>query len=159
MQNMKNILVPTDFSENSDLAIEKAIECAATCDATLHLAYVMPDAPNIFKLSKYMEKGRQQIQDELEKSCEIYFEKQISRSENKEDVKIKTHVQNGIPFKEILRLEKKLKPDLIVITAQGESALEEVIFGGTANKVIRYSISPVLLVKKPKYAKKTGRKA
>ena len=153
MQNIKTILIPTDFSKNSDLALQKSIEYAVTCDATLHLTYVMPDTPNIFKLSKYMEKGRQQILNELEKSCEIYFEKQISKFQDFKDVKIKTHVLNGIPFKEILRYEKKLKPDLIVITAQGESALEEVVFGGTANKVIRYSVSPVLLVKKPKYSK------
>ncbi len=153
MQNIKTILIPTDFSKNSDLALQKSIEYAVTCDATLHLTYVMPDTPNIFKLSKYMEKGRQQILNELEKSCEIYFEKQISKFQDFKDVKIKTHVLNGIPFKEILRYEKKLKPDLIVITAQGESALEEVVFGGTANKVIRYSASPVLLVKKPKYSK------
>lgn len=153
MQNMKTILVPTDFSKNSDLALQKAIEVAAIGDSTLYLTYVMPDAPNIFKLSKYMEKGRQKIQEELEKSCEVYFAKQISRFQNMTDIKIKTHVLNGIPFKEILRYEKKLKPDLIVLTAQGESALEEVIFGGTASKVIRYSTSPVLLVKKPKYSK------
>lgn len=153
MLNVDTLLVPTDFSDNSDLALEKAIECAATCDATVHLTYVMPEVPDIFKLSKYMEKGRKQIQKELEKSCESYFEEQLNKFANAKDVKVKTHVLNGTPFKEILKFEKKLKPDIIVITAQGESAFEEFIFGGTASKIIRYAKCTVLLVKKPKYPK------
>lgn len=151
MLNVKNILVPTDFSDNSDQALKKAFECAATCDATIHLTYVTPEVPDIFKLSKYMEKGRQQIQDELEKSCASHFEEQLNKFENAKVVKVKTHVRNGIPFKEILRFEKKLKPDLVVITAQGESAFEEFIFGSTSSKIIRYAKASVLLVKKPKY--------
>lgn len=151
MLRVDKILVPTDFSDFSDLALKKAIELAKMCDATLHLTYVMPEVPDIFKLSKYMEKGRKQIQEESEKSCQVYFDKQISQFGNLEDIKIKTHVLSGIPFKEIIKYQKKLKPDMIVITAQGESALEGVIFGGTASKVIRYATCTVLLVKKPKY--------
>lgn len=153
MLNADNILVPTDFSDYSDLAVEKAIECALNSGATLHLAYVIPEVPDIFKLNKYMEKGRKQIQEELEKSCEAYFDKQLSQFSNAKDVTVKTHVARGIPFKEILKYEKKLRPDVIVITAQGETALEEVIFGGTASKVIRYATCMVLLVKKPKYTR------
>lgn len=153
MLNVNKILVPTDFSEYSDLALKKAIECAATCDATIHLAYVMPEVPDIFKLSKYMAKGKDQIQKELEDSCQSYFEKQLETVQDSGSVKIKIRVLSGIPFKEILRFEEKLKPDMVVITAQGETAFEEFIFGGTASKIIRYAKCSVLLVKRPKYPK------
>ena len=153
MLKVDKILVPTDFSENSDLALGKAIELAMTCNSTVHLTYVMPEIPDIFKLSKYMVKGKAQIQTELEKSCESYFKEQIDKFTDGNSVAIKTHVLDGIPSKEILKFEKKLRPNMIVITAQGASALEEFIFGSTANKIIRYAKSSVFLVKKQKYPK------
>ncbi len=150
MLNIDKILVPTDFSDNCDLALGKAVEYAAACGATLHLTYVLPEMPNIFKLSGYMVKGK--VQEEVEQCCADWFEKQIARVSGAKDVEIKTKVLQGIPFKELLKQEKKLQPDLIVVAAKGETALEEVMFGGTASKIVRYAKGSVLLVKKPKYS-------
>ena len=85
MLKVNTILVPTDFSKNSDLALKKAIPYVSASGAILHLTYVTPEVPDIFKLSKYMEKGRQKIQDELEQSCAAYFEKQINRVDGARD--------------------------------------------------------------------------
>ena len=57
----------------------------------------------------------------------------------------------GTPFRRLLKYQKRNKIDLIVVSSQGETAIEEVLFGGTSMKIIRYAECPTLLVKKQKY--------
>ena len=65
-------------------------------------------------------------------------------------VAIKTKVLVGVPFKQLLKFQQEAGIDLIVIRAKGESAIEEVIFGGTSLKIIRYARCSTLLVRKPR---------
>ena len=152
MLDIDNILVPTDFSGYADRALKKAIGLAQKFDAQIHLAYVVPDAPDIFKLSKYMTEGREQIQIELERKCETYFKDQLAKFPEAAETKIKQVVLNGVPVKEILDYEKRIKADVVVIATQGETALEDFIFGGTSSKIIRHAKSSVFVVRKAKYS-------
>ena len=50
MFNVDNIIVPTDFSDYSDLAFQKALDLAEACNAKIYLVHVVADSPDIFKL-------------------------------------------------------------------------------------------------------------
>jgi nucleotide-binding universal stress UspA family protein len=67
-------------------------------------------------------------------------------------VDTETKVLRGIPSREIIDIQKKIKADMIVIATHGQSAFEEFLFGNTATKIIRYSKCSVLVVRKPKYS-------
>jgi nucleotide-binding universal stress UspA family protein len=69
MFDIDRILVPTDFSDFSDLALGRAIDLADSCTASkakIYLTYVWPEAPDVFKLSKYIVEGQKKIQAEME---------------------------------------------------------------------------------------------
>jgi len=53
----------------------------------------------------------------------------------------------GMPFLEIIRYAKANDVDMIVIGTNGRSGMEHVIFGSTAEKVVRKAHCPVLSVK------------
>ena len=56
-------------------------------------------------------------------------------------------ILNGMPFLEIIRYAKENDVDMIVIGTDGRSGVEHMMFGSTAEKVVRKAHCPVLSVK------------
>ena len=152
MFNVDSIFVPTDFSDYSDFAFEKALDLAEACNAKIYLIHVVVDAPDIFKLDRFNMEGQKKIMKDLEKQCKESFEEQMKKFPQVQKADIETKVLRGIPSKAILSLQKKVKADMMVIATHGQSAIEEFLWGNTASKLIRYSTCSVLVVRKPKYA-------
>jgi nucleotide-binding universal stress UspA family protein len=60
-------------------------------------------------------------------------------------------VTRGTPFLEILRVARKKKADLIILTTHGRTGLSHLLMGSTAEKVVRKSSSPVLTIRPPQH--------
>lgn len=58
-----------------------------------------------------------------------------------------TSVVSGVPFNVILNTAEELKADLIIMGTHGRTGLDHVLFGSTAEKVVRKSEIPVLTVR------------
>jgi nucleotide-binding universal stress UspA family protein len=56
-------------------------------------------------------------------------------------------VVRGVPFVEIIRTAKDRSTDLIVIGTHGRTGIDHMLFGSTAEKVVRKSSCPVLTVR------------
>ena len=152
MFNVDNIIVPTDFSDYSDLALEKALDLAEACDAKIYLTHVVADAPDIFALDRFNKEGQKKIMKDLEKQSKAFFDKQLAKFPQAQNADIETKVLRGIPSKEILSVQKKINADMVVIATHGQTAFEEFLWGNTASRLIRYSKCSVLVVRKPKYS-------
>ena len=152
MFNVDKIIVPTDFSDYSDLAFQKALDLAEACNAKIHLIHVVADSPDIFKLDRFNTEGQKKIMKELEKNCKDSFLEQMGKLPQAQKVDIETLVLRGIPSREIIDMQKKINADMVVIATHGQTAFEDFLFGNTASKIIRYSKCSVLVVRKPKYS-------
>ena len=152
MFNVDKIIVPTDFSDYSDLAVQRALDLAEACNAKIYLTHVVADAPDIFALDRFDKEGQKKIMKDLEKQSKELFEKQLAKFPQAQNVDIEMTVLRGIPSKEILSLQKKINADMVVISTHGQTAFEEFLWGNTASKIIRYSRCSVLVVRKPKYS-------
>ena len=62
--------------------------------------------------------------------------------------RVKTRVEKGIPFREILRVAEEEDVSLIVIASHGKSNISEMFLGSVSEKVIRKSKKPVLVIKR-----------
>ncbi|MGD8446882.1 MAG: universal stress protein, partial [Desulfobacterales bacterium] len=102
MFNVDNIIVPTDFSDYSDLAFKRALDLAEACDAKIHLIHVVADAPDIFKLDRFNVEGQKKIMKDLEKQCQDSFEEQVGKFPQSQKVDTETKVLRGIPSREII---------------------------------------------------------
>jgi len=58
-------------------------------------------------------------------------------------------ILTGTPFLEILRTAKDKEVDLIVVGTHGRTGLDHVLFGSTAEKVVRRASCPVVSVRLP----------
>jgi nucleotide-binding universal stress UspA family protein len=140
---IENILVPLDFSPASHGALQFALPWLRQLGAKLHLVHVLPsDAPfsamaDLPMVVPDVEIGRR-VRRDLGKAAEYY--------------RVRTepahlHMRKGTPFAEICALARESAIDLIVIATRGITGLKHVLLGSTAERVVRYSPCPVLVVR------------
>lgn len=145
--NVKKILFPTDFSEGSDNALPYAADMVKHYGAKLYLLHVIQDIAGA--TASYVPHVSL---DELYRDMEKNAAKEIDRYgiEELRGIKdIERIVVKGRPYEEILKFARENKVDLIVIGTHGRKGLDRVIFGSTAEKVVRDAPCPVLSVRLP----------
>ena len=147
MKEFRNILFATDFSESSDHAFQYAFSLAKKFQARLLIVHVINEpvdlrgfyVPHISfdKLEEEIEQGAQKM---MEKFCHTH----VRDFDNYE-----TFILQGIPYDEIIKKGVELAADLIVMATHGRTGLDHMLFGSTAEKVVRRSPIPVMTVRKP----------
>ena len=146
MLSVKKILVPSDFSKSSDVALEKAVDLAEKFDAKIVLLHAIPEESSI--VHSYLgDKSSRELKKRLVNDTEELFKKQIEKVLSGRNVEVETVVKFGEPYYEILRLEKETDIDLIVIASHTKSFFEDVFFGSTTEKVVRRSKKSVFVVR------------
>ena len=141
--NIKRILVPTDFSEISAQAFPYAEDLATQYGAEIHLIHVLEKNPPILLIRTFdmtTEGALEKIEGDARKLLED-FKKRFSSN-----VKVKEVLLHGNDFEEIVNYAESNKIDLIVIATHGRTGLLHTLLGSVAEKVIRYSKIPVLVV-------------
>jgi nucleotide-binding universal stress UspA family protein len=144
----KNILVPTDFSKFADAALKKAVDIATKYDAKIYLLHVIDEQIHqcavdyclSYEVVKQLEKESVLAsRDKLKKEAEAIVKAK--------KVKVIFDVKNGVPSEVILSEQKAKKIDLIVIASHGKTGLLKQLMGSVADKVVKGSKCPVMVVK------------
>jgi len=141
--NIQNVLVPIDFSSHSLEALEFAAPWLQSFGANLHLVHVSaPDAP-LAGLA-----GMPIVLSPTASNARIRAEiKRVAEKSTASTQPAKIHIVRGDPYEQICRLAKELEIDLIVIATRGQTGLKHLVLGSTAERVVRYSPCPVLVVR------------
>lgn len=144
---IKNILLPADFSEGSLYALPYAVDLARTYGAKLHMLHVLYDIATASGL--YIPHASVDV---MYKEMEANALKELERFgfSQREDFKdVEYTVIRGVPYEEILKFAKTKAADLIVMGSHGRKGLDRVLFGSTAERVVRNAECPVLTVRNP----------
>lgn len=141
--NIKRILVPTDFSEISAQAFPYAEDIARQFDAEIHLVHVLEKNPPILLIRSFdmtTESAIQKIEDDARNLLNEW------KSKFSNDIKVNAVILRGNDFEEIVYYANNNQIDLIVIATHGRTGLLHTLIGSVAEKVIRYSKIPVLVI-------------
>ncbi len=144
----EKILYPTDFSEVSKKAVDfiKQLKGAGTKEVVV---FHVIDERIINRIHNHAEAGINV--DEFEKKMEEHAQEEISAIEDelkKSGFNVKTRIDKGVPFREILKAEQEEDISVVVIGSHGVSCIEEMFLGSCSEKVIRKSSKPVLVVRR-----------
>ena len=144
MLKASDILVPVDFSPCSVNAVRAAIGIASP-DGDLTLLHVIDD--NFIDDAVAASLGTaEEITTRLRERAEISFANMLEGLDAGE-VNTERMIVVGVPFVEILKITRDLDLPMIVMGVRGRSTPpEELLFGSTAEKVLRGSRVPVLCV-------------
>ena len=139
---LKNILVPTDFSEISQKALEYAVPIAKQFGARITMLHVIEPLPYPVDLT-YLPMGEGFPIKPLEEKLNKLAKNTIAPQHLKEVM-----VQVGTAFEVITSVARDRQVDLIVITTHGHTGLKHVFMGSTAERVVRHAPCPVFVVRK-----------
>lgn len=144
---IKKILVPIDFSDYSKSALKYAVNFAKVFNAEMYLIYVVEPViyPPDFSMGQIAIPSVTFEMDERAKEELTKLAQQEIPAEIKRQVIIKT----GKPFVEIIETAAEEDIDLIIIATHGHSGVEHILFGSTAEKVVRKAPCPVLTLREP----------
>ena len=139
------ILVPTDFSNASDAALEWAKVIARSADASLHLLHVFeepymagPFSPEGYTMASATVQA-------LRKDADIRLAHRLSADE-KIEFEATTDVVIGIAASTIVDYARDHAIDLIVMGTHGRTGMAHLLIGSVAEHVVRIAPCPVLTV-------------
>lgn len=141
---MKRILVPTDFSEQAENALEVAAMLAKKYGSEIYLLHMM-EIP-----MQQTDPGN--VQSDIPealffmKLAQKRFENLIAQ-DYLQGITVHETVKADITFNEIKDSCKELNIDMIVMGSHGATGLKEMFVGSNAEKVVRTSEVPVLVIK------------
>ena len=144
---IKKILIPIDFSDYSKAALKYAVSFSKIFDAELILIYVVEPViyPPDFSMGQV---ALPTVDLDLNTRAKEELDKLV-KTEINSTLKARTTVRTGKPFVEIIECAKEEDIDLIIIATHGHSGVEHILFGSTAEKVVRKAPCPVLTLREP----------
>jgi nucleotide-binding universal stress UspA family protein len=140
---LSRVLVAVDGSENSERAIEAALQLAKKTGSKVYVVSVVQP----LVLSKYPPKTAIELEELFKQQAQELLAKYTSLAADKHGVKVESILGNGYVPKVIVEKAKENDVDLIVIGSRGLSGIKEMFLGSVSHSVVRGSKVPVLVVK------------
>ncbi len=144
----KNILVPTDGSEQSQRAVRIAAELAKLHGAGLTGIHVIPDYHLLIAYEGAFDPvTEERIEEEAKTRAQSYLEF-VKQTAAAVGVSCDTICETSDhPYEAILKAAEARRCDLIVMTSHGRKGLAAVLLGSETRKVLTHAKVPVLVVR------------
>jgi nucleotide-binding universal stress UspA family protein len=140
----ERILFPTDFSDHARHAQEYAVSLAREYGAELLVIHVVQLYSYVVDFGMDSSRQFETVTDTLKKLLDGLLDELAA-----EPFQVSGRLEHGDPLGEIVRVAREESCDLIVMGTHGRGALEHVLLGSVAEKVVRKAPCPVLSVRLP----------
>ena len=140
----EHILVPTDFSEYANQALDYAIELAKLHQASLTLLHVVDTSAWGDARTEAMlpPSYRQELETRIAESMEA-TRKRVEEA----GLAVETLILHGAPFQTIIDTAKNEGVDLIIMCTHGRTGLTHAMMGSVSERVVRLAACPVLVTR------------
>ncbi|QNK78853.1 universal stress protein [Winogradskyella sp. PAMC22761] len=140
---MDKIIVPVDFSEQSEFALEAAASLAQKYGSELLVLHMLELSNTIISsASEALNQEALYFIKLAEQKFEIFLEKPYLK-----DIKVTKIIKHFKVWSEVNDVAKEYDASIIVMGSQGTSGIKEVFIGSNTEKVVRHSEIPVLVIK------------
>ncbi|HVN28926.1 MAG TPA: universal stress protein, partial [Candidatus Binataceae bacterium] len=136
----RKILCPVDFDDNSMCALETAASMAREHDGTIFVLHVVPMLIPPTGMPIYVDLYKGQEQTAKEKLQEVARRRLAG-------LKYDLITRIGEPAQEILRAQRRVDADLLIMATHGRRGFSRFFLGSVAELVLREAPCPVLTVK------------
>ena len=143
LTNNGQILLATDFSQNSIPARTLALEYAKMLHADLHILHVIDTRFDGY-LAYAADVG--EVRGRIDQMVQGYMDETVRECKKVWD-RIESHVRSGRPEEEIVRFAVKENCHLIVMGTHGATGLTHALVGSVAEQVVRKARCPVLVAR------------
>jgi nucleotide-binding universal stress UspA family protein len=147
---MQKILIATDGSKHSERAAEVGTEMAKLYGAAITILYVMDVNKEYASLGDMISR----VVDDLISNIRANLQNQgdlattrVQEMAERAGILAEIKIIEGYPAEEIIRTAEEGNMDLIVVGGIGATGLDKFLLGSVADKVVRNSKVPVLVVR------------
>jgi len=141
---MKNILVPTDFSENASNAVEYAAVIADACKSNITLLNVFtPTVSRYNVISALIADEVAHTKKEIKEKLQVVAKTLRTQYPG---IQCNVTVELGDVVEEILSATNNYETDLVIMGTQGASSLEKILLGSNASSIVEKASCPVLVI-------------
>ncbi|MCB2206149.1 universal stress protein [bacterium] len=141
LESVSTIVVPVDFSSASLPLLREAMHLAKLYGSELHLLHVYQDVFSVLSMRTFdlnEEVVEEVMIKELREKCDALLAKVEKPSA------VHVAMRKGETAEEILAYVEEVSADLIVISTNARSGLEQFFIGSIAQRVVRYALCPVV---------------
>ncbi|KKK66103.1 hypothetical protein LCGC14_2967460 [marine sediment metagenome] len=145
----KRILVATDFSECSRVALDICISASKCMKTKLYILHTIEKFPHDYRhlLSSTTHSNmKQKLEEEAVNKIKAILPEELLGSED-----IVPIIRFGKPFLEVIQVAKEKDVDIIAIGTHGRAGVDRIILGSVAERVVRKAHCPVMVVRSRKY--------
>ena len=144
----KTLLVPTDFSEPAEHALDYAVELAGKLGAKIHLLNVIGiPALGLADLGVAVSAAT------IESTIQIHQAEIEQLAARHAGADVETMLRTGDARDVIAEVAKQIGADLIVMGTHGRRGVRRALIGSIAEGVLRIAPCPVLTIREPRHAK------
>jgi len=147
----KKIMIATDGSDCSNLAIDKGIELARLSGGTVYAVYVMSTA-YLFDMdggayssvstNPYWESIREALKNQGQQAVDCI--KSLGKAKG---INVKSILLEGNPSNELIRYADEEKMDIVIMGTLGKTGVDRILIGSVAGNLTRHSKIPVMVVR------------
>ncbi|MDX2052422.1 MAG: universal stress protein [Polyangiaceae bacterium] len=145
---MDRILCAVDFSEGAPLVLKQALNLAALSGGNVEVVHVC-NVPPYFgpELMVWVDAGSTPLSQVAEEAARARLAALLAELTPEERARTTTSIEFGPPADALLRVAKDRESNLIVMGTHGRTGLGHVMLGSVAERVVRSSHCPVLVVR------------
>ena len=148
MFSPKTILVPTDFSQSSDRALEKAVDLAEKYDARVILLHVVDENVQQCAVDYCLrEEDVMNLEEESMKRSKQRLEEEASGLKESRHVIIDFDLKRGHPAEIIVDEQLKTNSDMIIMGSHSRKGIMKHLIGSVTDRVVRTARTPVMVVR------------
>jgi len=150
MISMRTVLVATDFSEPSEVAVRYGRALCEAFNASLHILHVVPDSMALPWATMADGLAMADVQRQWEREARERLEVLVPEAE-RSPVRLTLVVRAGDPVRQITGYAGERGADLIVLGTHGRGPVAHMLMGSVAERVVRTAPCPVLTVRHPQH--------
>ena len=138
--HFRKILVGYDGSEASERAVDVAIDLAQCTDAEIMVLAVArpPEPATMVEVDAVLDDAKEHFNDGFIK---------IRERARLAEVRLETMIEVGHPAEHLIHQAELDHAELIIVGRKGTSLFEKLILGSVSERVIRFAICPVMVMK------------
>jgi nucleotide-binding universal stress UspA family protein len=144
---LRNVLLPTDFSDSADGAVPYAVYLSTRCDATLHLFHAVVHSGELAEDEAKLAELEEDIARRMERVAKLRLGRMLTAHDFGDVPLVKAHAVCDAAAPAILTYAERNGVDLIVMGTHGRRGIRRLILGSVAEEIIRRAQCPVLTVR------------
>lgn len=157
LPDVKKILYASDIDKGSRPAFRAAVSLCGHYNSEITYLHVIESLSasaqsvvetmiNDESLHEMHDQGLKNLKLKMESRIARFCETELEENEMLSEGSILSRVEEGIPWKTILKVADDIEADVIVMGTRTHSAVGQFLLGSTANKVMQNSKRPILIV-------------